>query len=170
MEPSLNDERRLDDFADTLRSAHQECAVSSSFEDNLFDALSETKPLRRVIQQSAFMRVAAALLIMCIIGVPAAALMGVLPLGDDKQITLSFIPAESLDESELQEMIGPLASTESVVIPPHDEYIGDRVYNQRVAVISAHNYWQRLLAPYPDSIEFAVLAGVDVVLASIVVK
>ncbi|MDE0586194.1 MAG: hypothetical protein OSB63_06200, partial [Planctomycetota bacterium] len=95
----MNDhsDSQLDDFAQLLQQAHPEPLISDDFEKQLFAKLESSPPLRNVFQQSLFMRVAASLLLISILGVPAAAFMGILPGTSPKPPVLLFMPAPTID-------------------------------------------------------------------------
>ncbi|MFT7517734.1 MAG: hypothetical protein ACI84O_001535 [Myxococcota bacterium] len=162
-----DDQQALDEFAQLLHQAHPEAKVSDSFNEELSLAIENTSSLKRSFQQSPFMRVAAALLIMCMLGVPLAAFMGVLPFTDKRPPAISFIPVTDFDALNAEY---PALAPEVDIVPPADEYVDDVVYKQRVAVLVAHNYWQILLSPLPDFIEQPLLSFIDDVLAVIVVN
>ena len=145
---------QLDDFAQLLQQAHPEPLISDDFEKQLFIKLESSPPLRNVFQQSRFMRVAASLLLISILGVPAAAFMGILPGASKKPPALLFMPAPSIDDIGIDL---PTDDPEVVVIPPVDEYINDPSYQQKVTAISQHNSFRLLIQLLPDEIEACIL-------------
>ena len=145
---------QLDDFAQLLQQAHPEPPMSDDFDQQLFAKLESSPPLRNVFQQSPFMRVAAALLLISILGVPAAAFMGILPGTSSKPPVLLFYPAPSIDDINIDlSAVDP----EVAVIPPVDEYINDPSYQQKVTAISQHNSFRLLIQLLPDEIEACIL-------------
>jgi hypothetical protein len=145
---------QLDDFAQLLQQAHPEPLISDDFEKQLFIRLESSPPLRNVFQQSRFMRVAASLLLISILGVPAAAFMGILPGTSQKPPVLLFMPAPSIDDLNVDlSAVDP----EVVVIPPADEYINDPLYQQRVTALSQRNSFRLLIQLLPDEIEASIL-------------
>ncbi|MBC8370159.1 MAG: hypothetical protein H8E25_09170 [Planctomycetes bacterium] len=167
MNISKHEEAQLDEFSCLMREAHPDPSVSNSFNDGLSKSISNGFQIKRSFEQSPFMRVAAALLIICIVGVPAAAFMGVLPFADKKATIISYVPSTEFSALNIDEQT---AEPELAIVPPADEYLNDTTYHRRVKVLSAHNYWQRLLAPLPDSISDPVLVVIDGVFARIAVS
>lgn len=152
----MNDhsDSQLDDFAQLLQQAHPEPLISDDFEKQLFAKLESSPPLRNVFQQSLFMRVAASLLLISILGVPAAAFMGILPGTSPKPPVLLFMPAPTIDGIDTD-----LAAVDPkvVVIPPADEYINDPAYQRRVTALSQRNSFRVLIQLLPDEIEASIL-------------
>ena len=145
---------QLDDFAQLLQQAHPEPPMSDDFDQQLFAKLESSPPLRNVFQQSRFMRVAASLLLISVLGVPAAAFMGILPGTSPKPPVLLFMPAPNIDDIGIElSAVDP----EVVVIPPVDEYINDPSYQQKVTAISQHNSFRLLILLLPDEIEACIL-------------
>ncbi|MDE0585787.1 MAG: hypothetical protein OSB63_04130, partial [Planctomycetota bacterium] len=105
-------------------------------------------------QQSLFMRVAASLLLISILGVPAAAFMVILPGTSPKPPVLLFMPAPAIDGIDTD-----LAAVDPkvVVIPPADEYINDPAYQRRVTALSQRNSFRVLIQLLPDEIEASIL-------------
>jgi len=152
----MNDhsDSQLDDFAQLLQQAHPVPPISDDFEQQLFDKLESSPPLRNVFQQSRFMRVAASLLLISILGVPAAAFMGILPGTNQKPPVLLFMPAPSIDDIDVDlSAVEP----EVAVIPPADEYLNDPSYQQKVTALSQQNSFLLLIQLLPDEIEESIL-------------
>ena len=145
---------QLDDFAQLLQQAHPEPPMSDDFDQQLFAKLESSPPLRNVFQQSRFMRVAASLLLISVLGVPAAAFMGILPGASPKPPVLQFMPAPNIEDIGIEL---PAVDPEVVVIPPVDEYINDPSYQQKVTAISQHNSFRLLIQLLPDEIEACIL-------------
>ena len=145
---------QLGDFAQLLQQAHPEPPISDDFEQQLFSKLESSPPLRNAFQQSRFMRIAASLLLISILGVPAAAFMGILPGASKKPPALLFMPAPSIDDIGIDL---PTDDPEVVVIPPVDEYINDPSYQQKVTAISHRNSFRLLIQLLPDEIEASIL-------------
>ena len=152
----MNDpsDSQLDDFAQLLQQAHPEPPMSDDFDQQLFAKLESSPPLRNVFQQSRFMRVAASLLLISVLGVPAAAFMGILPGASPKPPVLQFMPAPDIEDIGIEL---PAVDPEVVVIPPVDEYINDPSYQQKVTAISQHNSFRLLIQLLPDEIEACIL-------------
>ena len=152
----MNDhpDSQLDDFAQLLQQAHPVPPISDDFEQQLFDKLESSPPLLNVFQQSRFMRVAASLLLISILGVPAAAFMGILPGTNQKPPVLLFMPAPSIDDIDVDlSAVEP----EVAVIPPADEYLNDPAYQQKVTALSQQNSFLLLIQLLPDEIEESIL-------------
>ncbi|MDP6962792.1 MAG: hypothetical protein QGF46_01345 [Planctomycetota bacterium] len=162
---SDNSEQQLLSFASQLRDAHRPHELSSDFEQNLNTAIRSKAGLRHAFQQSRFIRTAAALLIVCMLGVPAAALMGVFPLNNDDKITLSYIPATWPDAESIAEL--EHSDPANNLVPPLDEYLNDRVFLQRVSVLEAQMFWQWQLRGLPGQMRAPILAAIDNMLAQI---
>jgi len=145
---------QLDDFAQLLQQAHPEPQMSDDFDQQLFTKLESSPPLRNVFQQSRFMRVAASLLLISILGVPAAAFMRILPGTSQKPPVLLFMPAPTIDDMDSDLSASDL---EVVVIPPADEYLNDSSYQKRVTALSQRNNFRLLIQLLPDEIEASIL-------------
>ena len=145
---------QLDDFAQLLQQAHPEPLISDDFEKQLFIRLESSPPLRNVFQQSRFMRVAASLLLISILGVPAAAFIGILPGTSPKPPVLLFMPALTIDDMDSEISA---SGQEVVVIPPADEYLNDPSYQKRVTALSQRNSFRLLIQLLPDEIEASIL-------------
>ena len=145
---------QLDEFAQLLQQAHPEPLISDDFEKQLFVKLESSPPLRNVFQQSRFMRVAASLLLISILGVPAAAFIGILPGTSPKPPVLLFMPALTIDDMDSEISA---SGQEVVVIPPADEYINDPAYQKRVTALSQRNSFRLLIQLLPDEIEASIL-------------
>jgi hypothetical protein len=158
MKNSSNNNPQLDDFALMLQEAHPNPSLSEDFDQQLFDAIESVPPLRNVFQQSLFMRVAAALLLVCMLGVPAAAFMGIIQLSAPKPPVLSFMPATTIDDLNVDiQAIEP----ENVVVPPVDEYLNDPLYQKTVSALSAQNSFRLLLQPLPNEFQAKIIDFFD---------
>ena len=145
-------------FSNQLRSAHPDLKISEGFEDRLWKEMANQTSVAHRFRQSLFMRVAAALIVFCIVGVPAAAFIGVFSNIDKKKTTLTYSPAYEPAQEVIAEL---LADYDSPVIPPEDGFLVDALSQKRISVLKAQNYWRHILLPCPKIIRDPLLEKMD---------
>ena len=146
------------EFSSKLRSVYSGVKMSHGFEDRLWAEMASETSVAHRFRQSLFMRLAASLLILCVVGVPAAAFMGVFGNMDKVKPTLTYTPVYQPDEEMVAEAFPDI---DDLVIPPEDGFLVDDLSQKKISVLKAQNYWRYMLSSYPKNIREPLLEKID---------